>query len=275
MADNVQLTVTGTDGTIYTIAGTIAGATVTAKAPPPPVVIPPPVSLEPIIPANAVTIDMLPIKTWAVNHDAGTPGDANGTTTYPVTAPDGTANCREFQFTLINKGGVIYHANVMRDSSAFNTFCYEVEEYFVDPSNLACHEKDLEQVGPAVGSAKNALYVDMATQLNGHAGCLDITSSNPKGWHHTPVKCSPMALPKGVWIPTKRYVKNLDGKNVLYIGSNDNGTYSELNITVPSQPGGLWGEKGLNCQYQFDGNSPGSVTSVVYARKFLIHSWKS
>jgi hypothetical protein len=274
MSDSLSLTFTKDDGTVVSVTGNIVGGSlvvtppvVVAPPPPPP---PPPVNIgEPVIPASAVTIDMLPIKTWAVNQDAGTPGDANGTTTYPVTAPDGTANCRQFQFTLINKGGVIYHSNVMKDSSAVDTFCMETEEFYPDPSNLACIERDMEQAD-ATGA-----YVDMATQLNGHAGFLDYTSSNPKGWQHTKVKANPMGIPKGTWYTTKRYFQNLGGGMVKYIGSNDNGTYSHLDITTKSQPGAKWGKNVLNFQYQFDGSSAGSVQSTVYARKMLIHAWKS
>jgi hypothetical protein len=212
---------------------------------------------------------MLPLTIWQMNHDAGTPGSATGTSTYPATAPDGTPNCREFQMTLTAGGGEIYHANVMKDSSKFDTFCYETEEFYPDPSNFACIERDLEQAD------STGAYVDMATQLNGHAGFLDYTSSNPKGWQHTAVKANPMGIAKGTWYVTKRYFRNLGGGKVLYIGSNDGGVYSPLNITTTSQPTAKWGANVLNLQYQFDGKSSGSVQSTVYARVLRVHCWKS
>lgn len=268
MADSLQLIVTKDDGTVVTISGNITGAKIVETAPavvPPPVIVPPP-PVEPSIPVPDMAVDMLP-ATWAMNHDTGTPGSAIGTSTYPVNAPDGTVNCREFQFTLTAKGGFIYHANVMKDSSAFNTFCIETEEYFVDPSNLACHEKDLEQVD-ATGT-----YVDMATQLNGNAGFLDYTAN--QSWQHTTVKANPTAIPKGTWYPTKRYFRNNGNGTYTLVGSNDGGTYSPLNFTVKSQPSAKWGKNILNFQYQFDGKSSGSVQSTVYVRVMKIHCGKS
>lgn len=257
----ISATITGSDGSVTTLSGTVQLTTTPA-----PVIVPPPVSTEPVIPATAVVVDMLPFA-FAMNHDAGTPGSATGTTTYPATAPDGTANCREFQMTLVAKGGFIYHGNALKDSSPYNTFCYETEEYFVDPSNLQCMEKDLEQVD-ATGA-----YVDMATQLNGNAGCLDYTANS--SWQHTAVKANPTAIPAGKWYTTKRYFRNMGGGMVSYIGSNDNGTYSPLGITVKSQPSAKWGKNLLNVQYQFDGKSSGSVQSTVYARVFRIHCWQT
>lgn len=272
MADSLSLTFTEDDGTVVTVTGNISGGSLVITKPvavPPPVIIPPPPPppTDPVIPANAVTVDLLPVATWAMNHDAGTPGSATGTSTYPATAPDGTAKCREFQFTLTAKGGFIYHTNVMKDSSAFNTFCVETEEYFVDPSNLQCHEKDLEQVD------SSGAYVDMATQLNGNAGFLDYTAN--QSWQHTTVKANPTAIPKGTWYPTKRYFRNNGDGTVTYIGSNDNGVYSLLNITVKSQPSAKWGKNILNFQYQFDGKSSASVQSTVYVRVMRIHCSKS
>jgi hypothetical protein len=260
----ISATITGSDGSVTTLSGTVQLTTTPAPVivPPPP---PPPPTGEPTIPATAVVVDMLPFA-FACNWDKGTSGSASGTSTYPVTAPDGTANCREFQFTLTKNGGFIYHGNVMKDASAFNTFCYDTEEYYPDASNLLRIERDIEQV------AADGSYVDMATQLNGSALCLDYTANS--SWQHTAVKANPTAIPPGKWYTTKRYFKNMGGGMVSYIGSNDNGTYSPLGITVKSQPSAKWGKNILNVQYQF-GGGPGSVQSTVYARVFRIHCWQS
>ncbi len=262
MSNSVSLSFTQADGSVVAVSGTLSDASYTVT--PPPTVVPP-VNPEPAIPATAVSVDMLPVA-WKMNHDAGTPGSATGTTTFPVAAQDGTANCRIFNFTLVAKGGFIYHANAMANSSAYNTFCYETEEYFPDASNLQCMEKDMEQV------AADGSYVDMATQLDGNHGCLDYTENQK--WVNTAVKANPTAIQPG-WYITKRYFKNLGAGMVEYIGSNDGGVYSPLNITVKSQPSAKWGPNILNVQYQFDGKSSGSVASVVYVRKFNIHCWKS
>jgi hypothetical protein len=261
----ISVQIPNADGSITDLTASLANCQVTTV--PPPVIVPvPPVTGEPIIPATAKTVDMLPLTGWKMNHDDGTGGAASGTTTYPVSAPDGTPGCRQFQMTLEANGGFIYHANALQDATAFNTFCYETEEYYPDASNLARIERDLEQVD-ATG-----VYVDMATQLNGTALCLDYTAN--QSWQHTKVRANPTAIAPG-WYKMKRYFKNLGGGMVLYIGSNDNGVYSPLGITVKSQPNKIWGAKLLNVQYQFGGKSSGSVQSTVYARVFRIHCSKS
>jgi hypothetical protein len=260
----ISVQIPNADGSITDLTASLANCLVTT-VPPPVIVPPPPVTGEPVIPATAVVVDMLPFA-FACNHDAGTPGSATGTSTYPVAAPDGTPNCRQFQFTLTAHAGFIYHGNALKDASAYNTFCYETEEYYPDASNLDRIERDLEQV------AADGSYVDMATQLNGSALCLDYTANS--SWQHTTVKANPTAIAPG-WYKMKRYFKNLGGGMVSYTGSSDNGAYSPLDITVKSQPSKKWGAKILNVQYQFGGKSSGSVQSTVYARVFRIHCWKS
>jgi hypothetical protein len=265
MADNLALTVTGSDGTVYSITGAITNATVLKTSP----ATPPPVSLEPAIPTTAQTVNMLLSKAWSCKHDTGTPGDASGTFTYPTTAPDKTTNCGEFAFTNIAKGGALYHANVLPDATAFNTFCYEAVEYYVDASNISCAEKDLEQVNAS------GVYVDMATQLDHYKGTVDITQN--QAWQATSVKADPSTRKPGVWYTTRIYVKNIDGKNVQYIGIylSDTGVYYPLNITVPSQPNHIWGKNLLNQQLQYVGLSAASVSSTVYIKTLNIHCWKS
>jgi hypothetical protein len=232
--------------------------------------------VEPVIPSTALTTNMLLSKAWSCKHDLGTPGDANGTWAYPTTAPDKTANCALLAFNNINKGGALYHANVMADATPYNTFCLEVVEYFpVAPTGLSCMENDLEQVQAAVAPATNAAYVDMATQLDHYNGTVDITQNQK--WIPTSVKIYPSSRKAGVWYTTRIYVKNNGGGSVTYIGIylSDLGVYSQLNTTVQSQPGELWGQKLLNQQKQFVGLNMGTLASQVYVKTLNIHSWKS
>jgi hypothetical protein len=261
----ISATITNTDGSVTNLSGTIELTT----TPPPNSVPPPVVNPEPAIPSTALTTNMLLSKAWSCKHDTGTPGDASGTFAYPKTAPDGTTNCGEFAFTNIAKGGALYHANVLANASAYNTFCYEAIEYFVDASNLACMEKDLEQV------AASGVYVDMATQLDHYNSCVDITQNQK--WQTTPVKANPTGRKAGVWYTTRIYVRNVDGKNVEYIGIylSDTGVYYPLGITVPSQPSAKWGVNLLNQQLQYVGLSAGTVASTVFIKTLNIHAWKS
>jgi hypothetical protein len=253
--------ITNADGSITNLSGTV-----TLTTTPPPTIVPPPPTGEPVIPATAAVVDMLPFA-FACNHDAGTPGSATGTSTHPAVAPDGTPNCRELQFTLTAKGGFIYHGNVMKDASAYDTFCLETCELSPDWSNLRCAEKDMEQVD-ATGA-----YVDMATQLDGNRGFVDVTENQK--WVSTPVKADPSQRAANVWHTMRIYVQNLGGGMVLYIGIYVDGTYYPLNITAKSQPSAKWGKNILNLQIQYDGGSAGSVTSTVYLSMCRVHCWKS
>ena len=202
-----------------------------------------------------------------MNHDPGTPGSATGTTTYPVTNPADGTTCRQFKFTLTAGGGEIYHVKALTDSSAYDTFCYETVESSPDWSNVACAEKDMEQAD------STGAYVDMATQLDGHRGVVDITESGR--WVGTSVAANPMKRAANVLHTTRVYVQNLGAGKVLYIGIFLDGTYYPLGISATSSPTDKWGDNVLNVQLQYDGLSSGSVESTVYMSVLNIHCWKS
>jgi hypothetical protein len=269
----ISATITNTDGSVTNLSGTVELTT----TPPPNSVPPPVVNPEPGIPSTALTTNMLLSKAWSCKHDTGTPGNASGTWTYPATAPDKTPNCALLAFTNIDKGGALYHANVMADATPYNTFCLEVAEYFpVAPAGLSCMENDLEQVQAAASTAtENAAYVDMATQLDHYKGTVDITQN--QSWVATLVKIDPSSRKAGVWYTTRIYVRNNGGGSVTYIGIylSDTGLYYPLNITVQSQPAALWGEKLLNQQKQFVGLNMGTLASQVYVKTLNIHSYKT
>src|ERR1700733_7766073 len=118
MSDALQLTVTDKSGNVITINGPLTGMNVTIV---PPAVQPTPPTGEPAI-AWAQTINMLLSKAWSCKHDLGTPGNASGTFSYPATAPDKTPNCALLAFTNVDKGGALFHANVLGDATMYNTF---------------------------------------------------------------------------------------------------------------------------------------------------------
>jgi hypothetical protein len=271
MADSLSLTATKQDGTVVTIVGALSGATITETAPTPVVVQPPPppppVNPEPTIPANAAVIDMLPaVVPWQMNHDAGTPGSSTGTTQYPVTAPDGST-VRMFQFTLSGKGGEIFHANVLKDASAYNEFCYEAVESSDDWSNIACAEKDLEQAD-ATGA-----YVDMATQLSAYSGTVEVTGGHK--WQATKVGADPSKRAPKVLHTTRIYVRDNGDGTSTYIGIFLDGTYTPIGVTLNNLGSAKWGKNVLNLQLQYDGKSSAAVQSTVYMHVLRLHAWKS
>jgi hypothetical protein len=267
MSDSIQLVVTKSDGTIVNVTGTLTASTVTETAQ---VVTPiPPPAVEPTIPASATTVDMLPnVIAWKMNHDAGTPGSSNGMTSYPVSADDGSI-VRRFQFTLTAKGGEIYHANVMADSSTYNTFCLETVESSEDWSNIACAEKDMEHVNA------DGAYVDMATQLSIYEGSVDITQNGK--WMSTNIQSDPSTLAPKVLHVQRRYVRDNGDGTVNYIGIFMDGVYFAFKdaSAIHSRPTAHWGKNILNLQIQYDGKSTGSVQSIVDMHVMKVHAWKS
>lgn len=236
----------------------------------PPIPPTPPVdSQEPVIPADAVTTDMLQ-KKWSWNKDPGTPGvaaDATGTSVYPFTRPDGLVVMRN-TMTLNAKAGIIYHVNVMPDSSAFNTFCYETVEIYDGTGNINNSEKDLEHVWA------DGTYVDQAMQIATGSKCVEVTGNSK--WQTTKAIIDPVKVfAPNVQHVTKHYSRDNGDGTVTYFGSHIDGVYLPINVTVNSKKAGPWGKKVLNCQYQFDGKSSGKVTSIVDVVLFQIHSWKS
>lgn len=268
MADNLQLVVTKSDGTVVNITGNFSSTTIVETAPaivPPP---PPPIP-EPTIPASAVTVDMLPsVIKWQMNHDAGTPGSSSGTTSYPVTSDDGSI-VRRFQFTLTAKGAEIYHANVLADSSMYNTFCLETVESSADWSNIACSEKDMEHVD-ATGA-----YVDMAIQLSTYSGAVEITQNQK--WVSAKIQADPTKLAPKILHTQRRYVRDNGDGTVNYMGIFMDSGYTPFanSAAVPSRPSAKWGPKILNLQIQYGGKSAGSVSSIVDMYVLRVHAWKS
>lgn len=269
MMPDPSVTIATPDGK-YTITTTVTPVVVV----PPPVIVPPPppppvLIPEPIIPATAVTVDMLAsVIPWKMNHDLGTPGSSVGTTTYPVTAADGSI-VRRFQFTLTGKGGEIFHANVFADSSMFNTFCLETVESSDDWTNISCTEKDMEHVDPT------GAYVDMATQLSAYENAVDITQNSK--WISSNIQADPSKLTPKVLHTQRRYVRDNGDGTVNYVGIFMDGTYTPFaNASkIPSHPSAKWGKNILNLQIQYDGKAASSVQSTVDMHVLKVHAWKS
>lgn len=241
-----------------------ASITITVNAPPPP----PPPSGAPIIPATATVVNMLTDATaWQENHDAGTSGNSSGTTAYPVTAPDGSQNCRRFDMTLTAHGGEIYHKSVMRDASKFSSFCYEAEELSGDWSNVQNEEKDIEQID-AHGNK-----LDMATQEAGGSNTEEVTGK-PLGWTQTSVKnVDPSKRAPNVWHLIRKFFRNnLDG-TVTYEGVEIDGVYMPINLTLNDTKASNWSDNDLNFQYQFDGKTSGSAQTTIWVRKLNVYCY--
>jgi hypothetical protein len=271
MADNLALTVTGSDGTVYAITGTLTNSTVVKTSPvivPPP---PPPVTTgAPVIPSTSKTINMLtPLKPWQMNHDLGTPGTVPAiTTTYPVTAPDGTQNCRQFAFTTTGKAGAIYHANaVPSGASAFTRFAYRKREMYLKAIPTNC-ETDLEITGQATG-----VPYDMAMQQDGYSGVEDITINHK--WTGTGIKVNPTTRKTGVWYESVEYV-GFDpvAKQITYFGVTlDDGVFYPINQVVADADNAVWAKDEVNFQLQWDSGQTASTDYVILCSALEVTPW--
>jgi hypothetical protein len=259
-----QIPFTMPDGTVVTLSGivSVAGVVIT----PPAVVDPPPAA--PTIPATALKVNALPMTGWEMNHDAGTSGFSVGTTSYPVTAPDGTLNCRLFDFTNTAGGGEIYHFPILKDCTPYKNFCFRFRR--TASPTVTNSEHDLE----AVDAAGNPL--DMATQEDGYNGVFDITESHKWVGVNT-IKVNPVKWVAGSWHDDEIYmVDNGDG-TVTYTGVTIDGVYYPIGITASDVDNGKWTPKILNLQLQFDTKPPAGVTtgveSKVYCSQCEVDCW--
>jgi len=267
MSDNLQVTATKTDGTVVAITGALTNSTVVET---PPAVVPPPIPLAPTIPATAKVVNMLiPPGAWEMNHDLGTPGTVPAiATTYPVTAPDGTVNCRQFTFTTTALAGAIFHtAAIPSGASAYNRFAYKKREMYLKAIPKNC-ETDLEITGQATG-----IPYDMAMQQDGYSGVEDITINHV--WTGTNVKVNPTTRKTGVWYESVEYV-GFDpvAKQIIYFGVLlDDGVYYPINKTVADADNAVWQKDMLNFQQQYDSGQTVSTDYVILCSLLEVDAW--
>lgn len=278
MADALQLTVTGTDGTVVSISGPLTGMKV-VLTPPAVVAPPPPVGpVAPTIPATAKVIDCLPLAWSAAQDPATNPGksSATGTTSYPVSF-NGSTGLRQFNFTLGNKGGILFHCNPLANASTYRNFVLEFDAESPDWSNIACQETDLNWVdntGTGANKGKGQVTI-IGQQLAGWDNCAEITTVTGGACHWNKTSVSP-ADPR-TWAKGSRHkvrwFASHDAKgNVTYQGVEIDGVWHPFtsgNVLSSLDP--LWWTANmLNAQLQLDGSSTGSVASVLYAHAYTV-----
>lgn len=257
----ISVQIPNADGSITNLNASLANCQIATT--PPPVVVPPPPPppVAPTIPTTALKINALPMTGWEMNHDAGTSGSSTGTTSYPVIAPDGTPNCRLFDFTNTAGGGEIYHFAVLKDCTPYKNFCFKFRRMSPTWATVTNSEHDLE----AVDASGNPL--DMATQEDGYNGVFDVTESH-KWVGISTIKVNPTAWLAGSWHEDDIFmVDNGDG-TVTYTGVTIDGVYKPINITCADVDNAKWAAKILNLQIQFDTKPPAGVTTGVESKVY-------
>jgi hypothetical protein len=193
---------------------------------------------------------------------------------------NGSSGLRQFNFTLGNRGGILFHCNPLSDASAVRNLCLTFDAEYPDPSNLACIETDLNWVdnsGVGVNKGKGAVTI-IGQQLAGWNNCAEITSVSGGTCHWQKTSVTP-ADPR-TWAKGSRHkvrwFSNHDSKgNVTYQGVEIDGVFHPFttNNVLSSLDLLNWTANMLNAQLQLDGSSTGIVASVIYAHAYTVSCW--
>lgn len=266
---SVVTVVTDTSANTYTVT-TPLSVLVTLGSPvlvfnPAPVVVPPPppVPVAPAIPATGVTVVNLLPQTWkACEHDAGTPGSATCSGSYPVTDPlTGSATARSFSMNYTGAGGVRWADSFANDTIATN-FVLDTTVMSPNWSDVADLELDTNQVK---ADGKTTI---LGTQCASQEKAWDVTFTNTSGaWHwvSTGVPCNPET-----WTPNVlhhiRIFGIISASDVsTYLGVEFDGVYTPFTGETGSTADALGWGKGVNLtNVQMDGlGASGSATVYV------------
>jgi hypothetical protein len=226
----------------------------------------------PSIPANAVAVAHIDqMTTWEYNHDPGTPGASEGTTTLETTLThDGHA--RQFDMTsYTDGGGEIYHISFGSDETATH-FAYDNWVYITDPTSLQNLEMDMNQV---VADGDTIIYGVQCAHGSGtweytiNAGTRTATKAH---WLSSNLACDPQKWAANTWHHVQiAYERDASG-NVTYDTASVDGVGGAFaNAVGPSAFSLGWGSV-LLTNFQLDGaGKTGAVTA--YADNLTIYRW--
>jgi hypothetical protein len=279
-----QVTVSGTDGSAYTLQGsggtqpvkptttttytaTATGTGGNASATTTITVVPAAVHG---IPVDAISSGVLDGSSrWLWNYDPGTPGNAVGSSSYPISSPSLDNMAREFSAAYSQRGGEIYHLSFARDTAATH-FIYDTNLYMVDPTQIANVEMDMNQV---MADGRTVIF---GTQCSSYSKTWEFTtrSNGRYQWNASNLPCNPKTWPPNTWHHVQIASHRDDNGIVTYDWVSVDGTYSDFqNATGDSASGLGWGAGTLLLNFQLDGASTGSGTMSAYMNKLTIYRW--
>ena len=248
-------------------AGTDSYTPPVVVAPPPP---PPPVApTAPVIPSNAIAVNLLPLTNWKpCVHDAGTPGTASCSGSYPVSYSTYN-NTRSFSMAYTGAGGVRWAISFAKDTTSTN-FVYDTQVIAPDWSKVANLEMDTNKV---LSSGKVAI---LGTQCSSYAKTWEVTFLTSTGsWHWVPtnVACNPTT-----WTPNVlhhiRIFGTISSTGVsTYSGVEFDGDYKPFTGATGNTTDALsWSAGTILTNLQVDGlGTSGSAT--IYAPRLTIYRW--
>jgi hypothetical protein len=227
-------------------------------------VITPPPSSGPVVPSNATASSGIQtLDTWHFNHDAGTPGTADGESNL-VGTPSRSGSARQFVSSYTNAGGEIYSVSYAEDTEASN-FVYDGWVWIDTGSAISNLEMDSNQV------TANGQTVIYAFQCSGYSQSWEYSGAGAK-WVSSSAPCNPSTWKTDTWHHVQISYSRDDAGNVTYHSVWLDGNEQPINATVPSSFALGWKMGVVQTQFQIDGIGA-SGASTVYLDNLTISRW--
>jgi len=222
------------------------------------------------IPSNATSSgDLSGSDHWTWSHDSGTPGEAVGSSQYPVASPSLNGESREFYMSYAQKGGERFSLTFGQDPEATH-FVYDAYLYLDDPTQLANLEMDINQV---TSDGETVIY---AVQCSGYSGAWEFSTieNNRPHWHSTSLSCSPRNLAANTWHHIQIASHRSSAGVVTYDWVNLDETYKDINNATGNGAVALhWATGVLNLNFQLDGASESRGSIRIFADKVTVYYW--
>jgi hypothetical protein len=218
----------------------------------------------PVIPPNAIVASGVQgLDTWIYNHDAGTPGTADGTTTL-VSTPSLSGNAREYASSYTDAGGEIYSVVYASDTTSMN-FVYDGWVWIEAGSSISNLEMDSNQV------TANGQTVIYAFQCSGYSQTWEYSGAGAQ-WVASSQPCNPSTWQTNAWHHVQISCSRDSSGNVTYQSVWLDGAEQVINATVPSTFALGWKLGVVQTQFQIDGIGA-SGSSTVYLDNLTISRW--
>jgi hypothetical protein len=213
--------------------------------------------------------DLSGASNWTWSHDSGTPGEAVGSSEYPVASPSLDQQSREFYMSYANKGGERFSLTFGQDPTATH-FVYDTYVYLVDPAQLSNLEMDVNQV---MSDGKTVIYAFQCSSYSGTWEFSTIAKNRPH-WHSSGLPCSPETWAANSWHHVQIASHRSSTGVVTYDWVNLDGTYNALNNATGNGAIDLhWAPGILNLNFQLDGAGEYSSSVQIYADELTIYYW--
>jgi hypothetical protein len=214
------------------------------------------------------------VSGWLGEWDPGTSGGATGTPSngQVVSSPSLSGNSRQFQTSYTDYGGYLYYVD-FGENQAVHSFLYDAYVYIqTSAAGIANIEMDMNQV---LSNGNTVIY---GFQCDGDNNTWDYTENTGTPteyndqWVHTSIACNPQNWSLNTWHHVQiAYSRDSTG-NVTYQWVSFDGTQSLVNETVLSAFSLGWANS-LVTNFQIDGATSGSRSSVVFLDKLTVSMW--